>query len=294
MELGEIKSAHGVKGEVKVDVTTDSPKQRFGKTGTKLYLKPPAPKGLLAAGQSEESTALMELTTDGFKVQMLAEGREIWILKFKEIQDRNLAERLRYHVIVLPCAHREDLHDPDEFYAQDLIGCHVFDQANGSYIGKVVELFSGFGTSDTLQLNLRPTKEDFEKARIRTCMIPFVKAMVPLVDKSAKCILVSLPDGLLDLCSSKKMKPVDEDRRQMRLMEISNLEEQEQSRRLLHPVVMDTTSEQLHTDKVAHLGKAPEVTEDEEDEEDEEPTKPKISRTRLQNRRKPLRLRLTK
>lgn len=37
-------------------------------------------------------------------------------------------------------------------------------------------------------------------------MVPFVKAMVPLVDKKAKRILVSLPDGLLDLCSTKKIK----------------------------------------------------------------------------------------
>ena len=35
VELGEIRAAHGIKGEVKVDVATDSPKQRFGKAGTK-------------------------------------------------------------------------------------------------------------------------------------------------------------------------------------------------------------------------------------------------------------------
>lgn len=35
VELGVVVAAHGVKGEVKVDISTDSPKQRFGKKGTK-------------------------------------------------------------------------------------------------------------------------------------------------------------------------------------------------------------------------------------------------------------------
>lgn len=34
VELGVIKAAHGIKGEVKVEVATDSPRQRFGKAGT--------------------------------------------------------------------------------------------------------------------------------------------------------------------------------------------------------------------------------------------------------------------
>lgn len=30
-------------------------------------------------------------------------------------------------MVVMPCSLREELTDPDEFYAQDLIGSHVFD-----------------------------------------------------------------------------------------------------------------------------------------------------------------------
>ena len=40
----------------------------------------------------------------------------------------------------------------------------------------------------------------------RTCMIPFVKEMVPLVDKEARRILVSPPEGLLELTSVKAIK----------------------------------------------------------------------------------------
>jgi len=37
-------------------------------------------------------------------------------------------------------------------------------------------------------------------------MIPFVKEMVPLVDKEARRILVSPPEGLLDMNSTKTIK----------------------------------------------------------------------------------------
>ena len=37
-------------------------------------------------------------------------------------------------------------------------------------------------------------------------MIPFVKEMVPLVDKEARRILVSPPEGLLDMTSTKSIK----------------------------------------------------------------------------------------
>jgi hypothetical protein len=37
-------------------------------------------------------------------------------------------------------------------------------------------------------------------------MVPFVKAMVPTVDKANKRILIAPPEGLLDLWTTKKMK----------------------------------------------------------------------------------------
>ena len=65
VELGEIKGVHGVRGEVKVNLTTDSPKQRFGKSGTKLYLKAPVQKGGLLA-RKEESSPLIEVSKNHF------------------------------------------------------------------------------------------------------------------------------------------------------------------------------------------------------------------------------------
>ena len=57
---------HGIKGEVKVTLTTDSPKQRFGKAGTKLYLRAPVQKGGLLA-KKEDPVPLIEVKIVGGK-----------------------------------------------------------------------------------------------------------------------------------------------------------------------------------------------------------------------------------
>ena len=78
------------------------------------------------------SDIIPQVTTDGFKVQVVAEGKEVWILKLKEVADRTQAETLRMHTIVLPATSRDRLRDPDEFYAQDLIGSYVFLYVRGA------------------------------------------------------------------------------------------------------------------------------------------------------------------
>ncbi|GAX75428.1 hypothetical protein CEUSTIGMA_g2872.t1 [Chlamydomonas eustigma] len=264
--LGEIKAAHGIKGEVKVEIATDSPKQRFGSRGTKLYLRSPPIKGLISStANTTTGDHLLEVLTEGFKVQVIAEGKEVWILKLKEVADRTLAEHLRGYTIVMPSASREMLRDPDEFYAQDLIGSFAFLQREAKYIGKVIDLLSGFGTHDTLLLQLRPTAEDLREARSRTCMVPFVKAMVPLVDKANKRILITPPEGLLDLWTSKKMKLLAAEEQACKLREAEEREEAERERRK-----GDTTFSVALTQSISvDIDDAEEETEEmEEDDED--------------------------
>ena len=43
----------------------------------------------------------------------------------------------------------------------------VLVQDDGRYVGRVIDLFSGFGTHDTLQLQLRPTKAGLDESRAR-------------------------------------------------------------------------------------------------------------------------------
>lgn len=233
VDLGEVIAAHGVKGEVKVDVVTDSPKKRFGKAGLQVFLRgaSSSTKALLPTTSSAPQ-ALIELTIESSKVQPQPEGKEVWILKFKGLDDRTLAEGLRGSTLVLPIDQRPPLQDPDEFYAQDLVGCYVFEhEGSGRYIGRVKDLFSGFGSHDTLAINLRYSKEDLEEGKVRSFLLPFVKVMVPVVDKKERRIYISPPEGLMDMTSSKKMRPLDEAQKAKRLEDAEIREEEEKERR---------------------------------------------------------------
>ena len=63
---------------------------------------------------------------------------------------------------------------PDHLLATPRVGCLLSSffsglhlQEDGQYIGRVIDLFSGFGTHDTLQLQLRPTMEDLNACKAR-------------------------------------------------------------------------------------------------------------------------------
>eukprot|EP00955_Chlamydomonas_euryale_P116239 366406-Chlamydomonas_euryale.AAC.2 len=228
VDLGYIKAAHGVRGELKVELLTDSPQERFGKAGKTMYLRPPQPKGVLSNATSSQ---LFELVTAGCRMQVVAEGREVCLLKFKEVGDRDVAEALRGYMIVFPSSLRKPLQAKYEHYVQDLVGCQVFLQSDGTYIGRVADVISGFGTNDTLQLKLRPTKEDLDQSRVRVCMVPFAKEIVPLVDTHANRILVAPPEGLFDLATSKKAKKLDDQAKLEKLKEDQEREREEKERR---------------------------------------------------------------
>lgn len=60
----------------------------------------------------------------------------------------------------------------------------------------------------TLPLALAPDhhKHPDYSAAIRTCMVPFAKALVPEVDNKGRKIVVDPPEGLMDLTASHKMR----------------------------------------------------------------------------------------
>jgi hypothetical protein len=41
----------------------------------------------------ETPSCVFQVSTEGFKVQVIAEGKEVWILKFKEVADRTLVSK---------------------------------------------------------------------------------------------------------------------------------------------------------------------------------------------------------
>jgi 16S rRNA processing protein RimM len=165
--VGEIVRPHGVRGEVVVDVRTDEPGERFA-PGTVLVTDPGS------AGP---------LTVEYAKPHL---GR--LIVAFEGVEDRDDAENLRRVQLCVDSADIPVPDDPDEFLDHQLIGLTAVD-ATGEKIGEVVRIDHG-PAHDMLVLS-RPDG--------RTSLVPFVTAMVPEIDLAGGRLVMTLPEGLLDL-----------------------------------------------------------------------------------------------
>jgi len=105
-------------------------------------------------------------------------------LHFAGIEDRNEAEGLKGVQIMIDVADRRVL-GVGEWWPEDLVGCSAVDPS-GDSIGKVVEVILG-GAQDRLAV----VRSDGARAEV-----PFVDALVPIVDADAGIVTFDLPEGL--------------------------------------------------------------------------------------------------
>lgn len=172
LTVGRIVRPHGVRGEVLVDVRTDDPVERF--TAGSVLDTDPAPRG--------------PLTVEYSRGQTVSAGRVRLIVAFAEITDRNAAEDARGTSLLVDSAELTDPDDPDEFHDHQLVGLTAVD-ADGAEVGEVVRV-EHLPASDLLVVR-RPDGHD--------ALVPFVSAIVPEIDVPAGRIVLTPPDGLLDL-----------------------------------------------------------------------------------------------
>lgn len=76
----------------------------------------------------------------------------------------------------------------DEFLIDELVGLEVFDNNDGKKLGFVIGV-SNNGASDLISIKTNSKK---------ICLIPFVKAIVPIVDIENKKIMINNLEGLLE------------------------------------------------------------------------------------------------
>lgn len=162
--VARIGKAHGLKGEVTVQVHTDSPEQRF--VPGAVFATDPASAG--------------PLTVRAAKVH-----NGIQLLAFEGAMDRTAAEGLRgIRLMGSP----SEIDDEDGWYEDDLIGLKV-QLESGEQIGTVTALHS------------RPVQDllEVEKTGGGTAYVPFVEEIVPEVDVDKGIVVITPPEGLLDL-----------------------------------------------------------------------------------------------
>lgn len=167
--VGRIGKAHGLRGDVTINVRTDEPDRRFA-PGSVLDVE--APTG--------SATTLRTLTVASFRWHS-----SVLLVRFEELPDRNAAEAARGITLhaSLPADATPD--DPDEFYDHQLVGLAAYD-LDGVAIGEVTGLVHG--AQDLLEI--RATDG-------RATLVPFVKALVPEVDVAGGRVVVADRPGLV-------------------------------------------------------------------------------------------------
>jgi len=162
--VARIGRAHGVLGEATVEVRTDQPEVRFY-VGSVLATEP---------------TTFGPLT-----ITSVRDHNGTLLLGFKGVSDRNQIEKLR-DVLLLADVDIDADTTEDDFHVQQLLQCQVTTQ-DGLELGPVTDVINLPG-QDVLAV-------DFNG---REVLIPFVKAIVPIVDVVNRRITVVPPAGLLD------------------------------------------------------------------------------------------------
>jgi 16S rRNA processing protein RimM len=164
--VGRIAKAHGIGGEVSVDVRTDDPGHRFAE-GSQLETDP-AERGPLVVVSSRWHTGRL-------------------LVRFDGVADRNAAELLRGTTLVADSA-TSRTSDDDGYWDHDLVGLRV-DDRGGAAIGEVTDVLHPPGS--VVLVVRRDGRAD--------ALIPFVSEIVPEVDLVGGRIVVNPPEGLLDL-----------------------------------------------------------------------------------------------
>jgi len=146
--VGRIGRAHGVRGEVTVEVRTDSPDERF-KIGQILKTDPESNGPLIIESIRNNSGTLL--------------------LSFKNFNDRNAVEKLRNTLILAEVDPSQSNTSENDFHISQIVGAKVVDR-NGKTLGLVKDVLS-LPAQDTLVV-------DSDGAEV---LVPFVKTYVPLV-----------------------------------------------------------------------------------------------------------------
>jgi len=168
--VGRVVKAHGVTGEVVVEIRTDDPDTRFA-PGSSLRGKP-------SRGGPESRYLVESVREHGGKLLVRLDG----------VADRNAAESLRGILFVVDSEDLPPIEDPDEFYDHQLEGLRVV-TTDGRLVGNVKEVLHT-AAGELLSVTSETGSE---------VLVPFVSAIVTEVSLADQTIEVDPPEGLLEL-----------------------------------------------------------------------------------------------
>lgn len=169
LTVGRVVKAHGITGELVVEIRTDDPELRFAPGAT-----------LRAKGRDGRRRS--------YAVEAVREHGARLLVRLAGVSDRNAAEALRGSVFVIDSADLPPITEADTYYDHQLEGLRVFTTA-GQEVGSVTEVLH---TAAGELLAVRRTGGD-------ELLVPFVAAIVTAVSLADGTVEIDPPDGLLDL-----------------------------------------------------------------------------------------------
>lgn len=161
--VGRVGRAHGIRGQVAIELRTDEPGRRF------------VPGARLTRG-------------DGTQLELagVTWQRGRLFVAFTGVDDRTAAEGLRGETLTVLVPADERPEDPEEYFDRQLVGLKVL-TADGAEAGSVAEVLH-LPAQEVLRIDT-PSGDR---------LVPFVKALVPTVDLAAGSITLADVGGLLE------------------------------------------------------------------------------------------------
>lgn len=169
IEIGHITRAHGIKGEVCLSYYAESLELVRGTVWLQLGSAAPFPK----------------------KVERVRHQQDILLVTFAGVADRNLAENLRGHTVLVP----ESALPPateHEIYLHQLVGLPVYTvqhDTSEQAIGRLEHVY--FNSGQEIWGIMTPDGKEI--------LFPAQPQFVAAIDVHAKKILIDPPQGLLEL-----------------------------------------------------------------------------------------------
>lgn len=168
--VGRVRRAHGVRGELFVEVLTDAPDAIF------------APGARLFVGTTGGDLAPTPATLTVDDARPFKDGL---LVTFDEISDRNEADLWRDRYLLVPL---DELEPPgeDEVYLHDLVGLQV-QRVDGTPVGTVVAFFE---LPHGILLEIQRDGA--------TILMPYREEFIAEVNVGAGVLVVDPPEGLLE------------------------------------------------------------------------------------------------
>jgi 16S rRNA processing protein RimM len=165
MAVGQISSAHGLRGEVRIELHTDFP-ERFAPE-VAVYLGTELERAVISLARPHQGQMLVQ---------------------FHGIDDRTKAESLRGMWVFIPDDEAVELEE-DTYYVHDIIGLSV-QTTTGELLGTVDQvLFTGANDVYIVQTPGEPSRE---------LLLPAIADVIKEVDLENGILLVEPLPGLLD------------------------------------------------------------------------------------------------